>query len=162
MLWARFAEGPRSGPFCKAASGSGSGFANCASIQAGVRIDGGSSLVLPRPAKRKLLVALWKYVTSGVVIEGAVFSAACANKTYASPGPAGPGGSRCRTATRPWRYQPATRMVPSPGPRPPQAGLWCSHSERRPDVRLIGLYADRVTQRAQTMDLHSRGDHDIR
>jgi transposase len=25
---------------------------------------------------RKLLVALWKYVTSGVVIEGAVFSAA--------------------------------------------------------------------------------------
>jgi transposase len=42
-----------------------------------VRLNGGKLRKATIVAlARKLLVALWKYVTSGVAIEGAVFSAA--------------------------------------------------------------------------------------
>jgi len=50
VLVPRFAEGPRSGAFCKAASVTGSGFANFA----GIRTDGGSGLVLLRPGRARL------------------------------------------------------------------------------------------------------------
>src|SRR6266705_452440 len=57
---------------------------------------------------RKLLIALWRYTTAGVVIEAAVGL-----------------NSRPTEWSRP------------PEPHPPDAGCWCSRNKRRPYVSLI-------------------------
>ena len=89
---------------------------------------------------RKLLVALWKYVTAGVVIERH-----CEERLKGAP-------KRLKqsTGTRSVSADPGGRTEPvhglksryqewshPPEPRPPQAGYWCSRFARRPNVRLI-------------------------
>ncbi len=65
---------------------------------------------------RKLLVALWKYVTAGVVIEGAVLKRAAERsfENYAIYRDLiGPGGSRGTNRRVAWPQQPSLRMVSS-------------------------------------------------
>ena len=97
---------------------------------------------------RKLLVALWKYVTAGVVIEGAMMKRLTINadRSLNLPGP-----------DQSWRIQvdePHPHGLKSrlqewsrpPEPRPPQAGYWCSRFARRPNVRLIVRGNEQVMQ----------------
>src|SRR5271166_3628150 len=90
---------------------------------------------------RKLLVALWKYVTAGVVIEGAVIKAAKRGDAYSILKSsriwsflADPGGRTASQLGLKSRIQEWSRL---PEPLPPQAGYWCSRHERRPNVSLI-------------------------
>ena len=91
---------------------------------------------------RKLLVALWKYTTAGVVPEGAVHQGRL-NRRRPHPHPAGTLRSRPVQANEPPSsldlYAPQLRLVSfSRSPLPPNAEAWCSRPERRPNVRLDG------------------------
>ena len=63
---------------------------------------------------RKLLVALWKYVTAGVVIEGAVMKVPDDKHLTKFRNPRdliSPDGSRWTNRSRPWPETPLSRMV---------------------------------------------------
>ena len=111
---------------------------------------------------RKLLVALWKYVTAGVVIEGAMMrppdDSRSASNTVIFQDLISPGGSRWTNRSKPMAlnavFENGSRL---PEPCPPQAGCWCSRRERRPNVRLIVPETGRVMQSGS--DLGCRSKH---
>jgi transposase len=90
---------------------------------------------------RKLLVALWKYVTQGVEIEGAVMK----------PAAISPGRSGWTNRWIAWLQTPQRRMASSSRACPPQAESWCSRLARRPNVSLI-WQATQVAEPARTLD----------
>ena len=137
-----------------------------AAIGAGSVVQEGAGQPQWRPSQRettivalarKLLVALWKYVTAGVVIE----ECHCEERLkgdrkkieviYRDPIESRRirGGRTEPVRGLKSRYQEWSRP---PEPRPPQAGYWCSRFARRPNVRLIWCGNDQIWKRAQTLD----------
>jgi hypothetical protein len=103
-----------------------------------VRLRGRMRKTIIVALARKLLVALWRYTTAGVVIEGAVMKAAPATIL---PHPQGPHQSCRIKVAEPERPLASTAdRKNGPGllsPHPPDAGCWCSRNKRRPYVSLI-------------------------
>src|SRR3954468_6985354 len=80
---------------------------------------------------RKLLVALWKYATAGVLIEGAVLLPPIYR------GLISPGGSRWANRTPRWLGKADLKNgLVLLSPHPTQAGCWCSCPAQRPNVSL--------------------------
>ena len=87
---------------------------------------------------RKLLIALWRYTTAGIVIEGAMMKQRQRRSDPIRQDLISP----CRIqVVEPKRPLASTAdRKNGPGllrPHPPDAGCWCSRNQRRPYVSLI-------------------------
>ena len=107
---------------------------------------------------RKRLVALSRYTSAGVGLEGAVMRA-----ESLTPHPRGPDQARRIQAAEPKRPMASTAEGKNgPGllsPRPPDAGCWCRRHERRPYVSLIWCARHQVTEAGSDLDPNQPSEH---